>query len=93
MGYFLLRIVKEFFKKRKIWGKVIDKRLIEEEKFFKRGLWVINEIYIFVLKLYNFFGFKVREYFFIFFDNLDEVFFSIENSYLFGDSVLGRRRK
>lgn len=90
MGYFLLRIVKEFFKKRKIWGKVIDKRLIEEEKFFKRGLWVINEIYIFVLKLYNFFGFKVREYFFIFFDNLDEVFFSIENSYLFGDSVFGR---
>lgn len=93
LGYPLPRIAKEPPKKRKTWGKVIDKRSIEEEKPSKRGSWSINETHTSVPKLYNSFGSKVREHSFTSFDNPDEVSSSIENSHSFGDSASGRRRK
>ena len=92
-GYPLPKLGKELPKKRKKWGKVIDKRSIEEEKPSKRGSWAFNETHTNVPKLYNPYGSKVRELSFTSFDNPDEESSSFEVSDSFGGSASGRRRK
>lgn len=92
-GFPLPKIAKETPKKRKTWGKVIDKRSIEEENPSKRGSWSINETHTSVPKLYNPYGSKVREVPFTSFESPDEGSSSFEVGDSVGGSANGKRRK
>jgi hypothetical protein len=93
-GFPLPKIGKETPKKRKTWGKVIDKRSIEEENPNKRASWFVNESQISVPKLYDPHASKVREVPYTSFEGPDEeASSSFEVSDSFEGSANGKRRR